>query len=715
MAVLAAFALLQVRPALAARVGAVEVDLVADRDAAVPGGPLTLGLRIRHDPHWHTYWRHAGDSGLPTQLELTLPPGWTAGPLQWPQPIRLNVGPLANYGYEGDLLLPVRVTVPATAPRADARVEAFAQWLVCREVCVPGEARLTLTLPVRERADASPHASAFSRANASLPRGTLRLTAAFSAERVALQVMRPTLGSAEFFPYREGLIRAAAPQRLYRLEGGGWRLDLEPAEASAGASAWASAPVGLLVLDGESFEVAALSQGPVAGGGTLVASATGVDVVQPASAGTSLLSGVGLAGSSGSGAAEGGALGLVLALAGGLIGGLLLNLMPCVFPVIGLKVLGFAGHAANAVTARRRGALAFSVGVLLSFWLLAAVLIGLRAAGQAVGWGFQLQSPGFVTVMILLFVAMGLNFAGVFEIGLSLTRAGGLESGRAGSTAGAFGSGVLAVLVATPCTAPFMGSALGYTLGRSAVELFTVFSAIGLGMALPYLLIGWWPRALGWLPKPGRWMESFRQFLAFPMFATAAWLLWVLAQQAGVDAVLAVAIGAVLLALAAWLYGRFVQSVHPKRRALAAVFAFACLAGSVWTAWPSGEAPSPVVPASGANAPGRWEPWSEARVAQAIAEGRTVFVDFTAAWCVTCQVNKRLVLQRDPVAAEFSRRAVVLLRADWTNRDPEITRALASHGRNGVPLYLVHRPGASAPTLLPELLTPGLVLDALRN
>ena len=411
--------------------------------------------------------------------------------------------------------------------------------------------------------------------------------------------------------------------------------------------------------------------------------------------------------------------------------------MPCVFPVVGLKVMGFVGHGP---TQARRAAIAFAVGVLASFLGLAGLLLALRAAGEAVGWGFQLQSPMFVALLGLLFVAIALNFAGLFEVGMSLTRLGGVEAAiTAGSPArpggglpGAFGSGVLAVLVATPCTAPFMGSALGFTLGEPAPVVLAVFAAIAAGMALPYLVLGFAPALIARLPRPGRWMESLRQFMAFPMLASAAWLAWVLGQQAGIDAVFGLAIGAVLLALAGWIFGRFVQPAAGGGRPLATALALCLALLGVWVALqplPASPSAAGAVPAAGGAAapvtadaasatPGaapatEWQPWSEARVAQAIAQGQPVFIDFTAAWCVSCQANKRLALERDAVREAFARAGVLRLRADWTRQDPAITAALARHGRNGVPLYLLHRPGQAQPLVLPEILTPGLLLEAL--
>ena len=743
------------------RVDAVEAELVAASDAAVPGGTLMLGLRLRHDPHWHTYWRNPGDSGLPTQLELSLPAGWTAGEIAWPAPKRLYIGPLANYGYEDEVLLPVPVRVPAGAALGEVRITARAQWLMCREVCIPGEAELALPLRVAATAGPSAHAPDFEAAERALPREALPVKVGLGDGRAWLSFARdePRFArdeprSAEFFPYAPALVSAPAPQRLFRLDApGDWRLELALAEGADRAAlekgGFLAGPVGVMTIDGRHYEVV-VGPGAAATGGTLVATAEGRDEsrAQGSSGGSRLLeglggarqgpgagpgaaSGPGAAPLSGAGAAPGGS-GLTLALAAlfGVLGGLILNLMPCVFPVIGLKVLGFAGHGGSGSDesrrAARRGALAFAAGVLASFWVLAVLLLALRGAGQAVGWGFQLQSPAFVAAMALLFVLIGLNFAGVFEFGMGLTRLGGAEAAVAGrgGLSGSFGSGVLAVLVATPCTAPFMGSALGYTLGRPAAEVLLVFAALAVGMSLPYLILGFFPRALAWLPRPGRWMESFRQLLAFPMFATVAWLAWVLGLQAGVDAVLALALGAVLVALAAWLYGRFVQSPAGSHRALAGVIALGALAVGLWLAMPAadaGPAPGPggqpaasgASGASGGASQPAWPAWSEAAVTQARAEGRPVFVDFTAAWCVSCQVNKKLVLERDPVAREFVRRGVLTLRADWTQRDPAITAALAAHGRNGVPLYLLYLPGEAQPRVLPEILAPGLVLDAL--
>ncbi|MCD6671970.1 MAG: thioredoxin family protein [Burkholderiaceae bacterium] len=738
------------------RVDSVEVELVADRAAVVPGEAMRLGLRIRHDPHWHTYWRNPGDSGLPTQVELRLPTGFEAGPIRWPAPQRLFIPPLANYGYEGEIVLPMALRPPAAIDGDRVTIAAHASWLMCRDVCIPGDADVSLTLPVQRTGVAAPSrfVALFDDAERRMPQGAV--AAQVHADGDAISIALPRRASnVEFFPYREGFVENAAEQVLYAVTqpAEGVRLAVRLSEDGVrrlrnSGESLLDAASGIVVVDGTAYEIDAKPSAAALPVGTEIARVAGADTQPPAGASSrgSWLPGFGTSsgdrgaglssiappriaadGSAAAGASPGStARTLWIAALFGAVGGLILNLMPCVFPVIGLKVLGFARTGGEADASSRLGALAFAAGVVVSFWALAAMLLALRAGGEAAGWGFQLQSPAFVAAMAMLFVAIGLNFSGVYEIGVSMTRLGALDTGaRPHPLLGSFGSGVLAVLVATPCTAPFMGSAMGFTLASSAGEAMIVFTAIALGMAAPYVLLGFFPQALRVLPRPGRWMETFRQALAFPMYATAAWLAWVLGQQAGIDAVFALAIGAVLVALAAWLYGRFVQQGVPRAasrvvRPLAGAFAAAALALGLWTAWP-GEGASPPGATAERRTPGTggealassWQPWSEERVREAREAKRPVFVDFTAAWCVSCQANKRLVLERDSIIAEMAERGVVRLKADWTNRDPRITEALARFGRNGVPLYLVYRPDEPGPRVLPELLTMGIVREAL--
>jgi thiol:disulfide interchange protein/DsbC/DsbD-like thiol-disulfide interchange protein len=719
------------------RADAVEIELIAERSAVRPGERVLLGLRIRHEPHWHTYWRNPGDSGLATQIEPSGPAGTRFDAVQWPAPVRLWVGPLANYGYEDEIVLPFAAEVPRGMAGPRMRFEAAAQWLVCKDVCIPGEARLAIELPVVADTAAQParslHAPLFDAMANRTPDAAKPVSggAHRDGQRLAIAFPSPPGGAAivraEFFPYAEGVVSVPAPQALSKTAAG-WRLDLELAD---GATLPASID-GLLWVDGRAIEL----QAPIAAGPAPTGTPVSV-AAQPAGlskAGGSLLGGLqgGSTGSTvplealgpaagtdplGAGAAD---ASLALALLFGVLGGAILNLMPCVFPVVGLKVIGFAqasGDARGARRAMRRGAFAFAAGVLVSFWLLAALMLGLRAAGESVGWGFQLQSPAFVAAMALLFVAVGLNFSGVFEFGMALTRLGGVGGS---STAGSFGAGVLAVLVATPCTAPFMGSALGFTLAQPAAYTMAVFTAIGLGMAAPYVVLGLVPGWVRRLPRPGRWMQTLREVLAFPMYATAAWLAWVLVQQAGADAMLRLLFASVAVAAGAWAWGRWMNGT-PRRPALAwALVGLASIATVALTEPLLDDAPRPAAasaaPRTTGGTPGslEWAVWSDEAVSAALAEGRTVFVDFTAAWCVSCQANKKLVLEREAVTSAMRDQRVVALRADWTQRDPAITAALARHGRNGVPLYLVLRPGDARPRVLPELLTSAVVLDAIR-
>lgn len=741
--------LLAIRAASAApvRVDAVEAELVADRDAVVPGESMRLGLRLAHDPHWHTYWRNPGDSGLPTQFDPSLPEGFGAGPIEWPAPARMLIPPLANYGYEGEIVLPRRLEVPARIEGDSVRFHVLASWLVCRDVCIPGEAELELSLPVARDGPAGPgpHLALFERAAANSP-GPAVPTGYHIEDENLLSILVPEAAGGpdavvEFFPHVEGAVLAAAPQRLYRQEDGSRRLEVRLSDDWRSLPAGErTAPVeGVLVVGDRTRPVAIEAGQPTQlGGGELIAVVEGAPVqFEGAGSGSGFAArlrdaaglgdraGGGFTGRPASGAslpAAGDApamLGMALGLA--FVGGLILNLMPCVFPVIGLKILGFAGQGAggdrldDAARRRvRRGAGWFALGVVASFWVLAAVLLGLRAGGAAVGWGFQLQSPAFVAAMGLLFVAIGLNLSGLYEFGASLTRIGALDRLDDRHPAwSSFASGGLAVLVATPCTAPFMGPALGYTLTQPAPQALAVFTALGLGMAAPYVLLGCFPGWLRLLPRPGRWMESLRQFLAFPMYAAAAWLGWVLGRQSGVDAVLGFAIAAILLAAGLWAWGRFGQrAVRAGSRGLAAVAAIACIAGALAIAW-QGASRTESPAAAAATGDVDWQPWSSAGLEASLASGEPVFVDFTAAWCVSCQANKLMVLDTGTVRQAFDARGVRLMRADWTRRDPAITAELARHGRNGVPLYLLYDGKGGAPQVLPELLSTGVVLDAL--
>lgn len=728
-AVLAALALawLALAPAWAQPVQTehVTAELVAEHDAVRPGEPLHIGLRLQHLPHWHTYWRNPGDAGLPTTLSWTLPAGSQAGEIEWPAPKRLPIGPLVNYGYEGDLLLPVRYTPPTDAvPGSTLTLQARATWLVCREVCIPESATLTLRLPVAQAAPPGPsaHSALFEHVRNELAMPLAGWTVdAQQAGRELLVTLSKSLDAAaprpalQLFPDAQQLTEPARHE-VFRTDAGyAIKLRLQgdaaaPASLSGIVVAQGPAPLGAPTVWGGTQRSAAFDT-PVRTVAALQwpAGAQAMSDSAGASVATEAL---------GRGADVGWASALLLAF----LGGMVLNLMPCVFPVLSIKLLSLTQHgsaASHPARALRTHALAYSVGVVLSFLALAALLLALRAAGSAIGWGFQLQEPGVVFMLALLFFALGLNLMGVFEFG------GWLPSGLAAwrdrrPAIDAFASGVLAVVAASPCTAPFMGAALGYAITQAPAVGLSVFGALGLGMALPYALLALMPGWRARLPRPGAWMLRLKQALAFPMFLTVVWLLWVLGQQTGIDGAAKALIALVALTFVVWLVrgsegGAGAVGAPTRapwgRRALGVLV----LAGvGVWS-WP-GAALSASDSASRAAAPGSveaaWAPYDEAVISERLAAGRPVFVDFTAAWCVSCQVNKRLVLHTAPTMQAFAQAQVVLMRADWTQRDPRITDALARLGRNGVPVYALLRPGRE-PLLLPEILTQALVRDAL--
>lgn len=696
------------------RAGELQAGLVAQATAARPGESITVGLRLIHDPHWHTYWRNPGDSGLPTQVQWELPAGWKAGPIQWPTPKRMAIGPLANYGYEGDIILPMQLQVPRNAmPGSDVMLKAKVSWLVCKDVCIPGDAYLAIRIPVVASSapiQPGPQAAQFEQAARSIPvaDASRTVSAHLEDQQLVLTWVQPQgqTPSGYFFPYLEGLIASPAAQRLSRTENG-FRLDIPLGEASTAAVAETKKTgrvEGIWVepaMPGVEWRASLSAQGPLQPIALITAGQTAAQE------------------NSGNRVATADFSALWLAMAGAFVGGMILNLMPCVFPVIGLKVLSFAQSAHSRASAMRQAGV-FSAGVVLSFLALASLLIGLRAAGEAVGWGFQLQNPWVVLSLALLFVAIAVNLFGVFEFGLLGVRVANLQfvdkAASGSGAAGSFFSGVLAVVVASPCTAPFMGSAIGFAATAGTVQTLAVFFALGLGMALPYLLLAAWPGLLSALPRPGPWMVRFKQAMAFPMLAAAAWLLWVLANLQTADVVLSALIAAIALSLALWIYGSLIQT--GQARLMSWLSLLAALALIVWA---SVQATRPVVSdtmsAVSGTAPDTaivWQPWSPGLPERLQSQGKTVFVDFTATWCISCQANKVRVLQTSTVANAFEQAGVEAVRADWTRRDADIANELARHGRNGVPLYLVYSKNGGAPKILSEWLTEKEVLEAIR-
>jgi len=686
-------------PAAPVRYGAVEAELVAEPTGIAPGKPFTVALRLRHDPHWHSYWIAPG-TGLPTTLTWTLPEGFKASEIQWPTPqvVQDSAGKITGNGYVGEVGLLVEITPPAAlAPGSVVKLAATAEWLMCQDVCMPGEAKLDLTLPVvptgTGRVDAS-HTRFFAQARARMPEPATawNLSAGRTPTAVTLR-LSPKVGTAHrpdalhFFAADALIDYATKP--VARPENGGWVIELP---LTADADRHTTRLTGVL----------ASGNGWQAG-----SSYAGLTVDVPFTDGAA----VAAAAASPSAASGAGNLPGTLMLA--FVGGLILNLMPCVFPVLGIKILGFVNQAGNDRRKITLHGLVFALGVLLSFWTLAGILLALRAGGSQLGWGFQLQSPGFVFGMAAFMLVFALNMSGLFEVGLAATGVGGSLQMKEGF-AGSFFTGALATLVATPCSAPFLAPALGAALSLSAGQSLLIFTAIALGLALPYLLLSVFPQAVKRLPRPGAWMETFKQFMAFPLYATVGWLLWVLAGQTRDDdnALLLIAFGFVLVAMAAWTYGRFGQAHgKPTRQRWGRIMAALLLAGGLFTGWPKGAQATP--------GDGRyqvaWEKWSPEAIAAAQVAGKIVYVDFTARWCATCQTNKAAVFHDDKVLAELGRKGVVLLRGDWTNRDPKITAELARWNRSAVPLNLVYAPGRTEPLILSELLTPAKVLDALQQ
>jgi len=695
------------------RVGQLQAGVVTERSAVAAGQPIWVGLRLVHDPHWHTYWRNPGDSGLPTRIEWRLPQGWQVGEIQWPTPKRLPVGPLANFGYEGELLLAVELRPPAVLSGTEVTLQAHGHWLVCKDVCIPGDAQLALRLPIAPDAKTirnGTDSQLFAAARQSWPKKDAARVVTAHVNEKTLSLFWPAGGTQEssgfFYPYLEGLILPAAAQSLSKTAQG-WRLDVPLGESASSALAEIKKKKtveGIWVVGDQSgLEwVAPLSAQPppaiesvVNAGQTAAQAAPSV----PSTPSRELLwSAIGAA----------------------ILGGLMLNLMPCVFPVIGLKVLSFAESAhSTSVTVWR--SLSFSLGVLLSFLALGGLLVALRSAGDVMGWGFQLQSPPVVLTLALLFVLIAINLFGVFEMGLLAVRAanaGFAERAASRSGAGgAFFSGVLAVVVASPCTAPFMGSAIGFTANAGIAETLTVFAALGVGMSLPYLILALSPGLLRALPRPGPWMVGFKQFMAFPMLAAAAWLFWVLATLQGADSVLPALLTAVALAGGLWIYGRFIQRGGIGAISILGLAVMLAVLGAAFVSVLRIQPPTSDQKSAQSAAPNQatvWQPWSAGLPERLAAEGSIVFVDFTASWCITCQANKVRVLQSELVTKAFTEKRVSTLRADWTRQDPVIAAELKRHGRNGVPLYLVYRPGDTKPRVLSEWLTEQEVLTALR-
>jgi len=647
-------------------------SLIAESDAPAAGRTVTLALAMKPAKTWHGYWANPGDAGIGPELKWTLPPGVTAAAPQFPVPHRLLIAGLMNYVYEGDYAHLIAVDIPAgLAPGTKLPIRLAADWLACTdEICVPESGSFAIELTVGDGTIAGARKAQFDRWRAALPR-PLGADARFQVKDGVFRIGVPlpasaTVGDAYFFPLTDGAIDYAAPQTVRRAG------DLLTIETKARGSAASLQQIeGVIALNRDT----GLSLKAVPG-----AVEAGVALLAPG--GTTDTAG-GLAGT------------IAVSFGLALLGGLLLNIMPCVFPILSLKALSLAKAGEDAPGARRE-ALAYTAGVVLVCVALGGALLGLRAAGAAAGWAFQLQDPRVILILLLLVSAIAFNLAGLFEIG-SMGLGGALASG--GGAGGAFWTGALAAFIATPCTGPFMGAALGAALVLPAAAALTIFAGLGLGLALPFLLLGFVPALRRRLPKPGAWMGTFRRVLSIPMFLTALGLAWILGRQSGVDGLTMGLAAALALGVALWWIGR--RQSAGRRGWVALVPAFAIVAALIVVL------PRQAAQASSAQGGGvlAAEPFNETRLAALQGEGRPVFVYFTADWCLTCKVNEKAAIERAEVADAFKAKQVAVLVGDWTDGDPAIGRFIESHGRSGVPLYLFYKPGA-APQILPQLLTP---------
>ena len=693
----------------------VTASLISEANAIEPGGSVWLGIHLVQEPGWHTYWKNSGDAGYQTTVEWDLPEGFSITDIVWPAPHRyVEPGDLVTFGYSGSHILLVELTAPSDA-RGAVTVRGTADWLMCKTLCIPGSAELELTLAIGTPTGqlSEEYASLFAAARARLPQPSLdgvsvdwalelspvpmgqRMHAALAVEGI------PADAEWEWFPYgdTEMILDAATSRR-----DGDRLLIAQPLTLLSGLEAGTTLAWGGVLEVSEDgsdprflevsvpLEIAAAGANTAADASGLVAAALGAEPVAAA--------------------ASGGNLFYYLLLA--LIGGVILNVMPCVLPVLSLKVMSFVHHAGEDRGVQFRLGLMFTAGVLASFLALALVVIALQSAGELIGWGFQFQNPAFVVVMSAIVFAFGLSLFGVYEIILPVQFGGGGSHGRYGES---FLNGILATALATPCTAPLLGSALGFAFSQPAGVILAIFLTTGLGLSLPYLLLSLNPGWLRFIPKPGPWMDRFKQAMGFLLMATLVWLLWVLGQQVGLDALASVMAFLLVLGFALWLYGSMLTlSSSTARRTTVWILVLAIVAGGWWQF--VGDRVSAEAVAENAQVASHddWIPFSEETLAAEVGAGNTVFIDFTAAWCMTCKVNEKTVINTDEVQAVFDELGVVKLLGDWTNRDEAITRMLRRHGRSGVPFYAVFPAGQlDDPIVLPEVITRSLVIDALRE
>lgn len=704
----------------------VRAELVAHAPQGVaPGQAVWVGLKLAHQPQWHTYWKNPGDSGLPTTLQWTLPAGITAGAIAWPAPHSLPIGTMTNYGYDGTVLLPVPLTVGPTFQAGlsgDLEVKLSASWLVCRQECIPQDGNFVLRIPVQ--GSLAIHGADFDAAQRAAPIALGgKSEATLAANLLTLTVAGLPAGwhgkALHAYPEVGAVFETAGTPSATTLAG--------TLGAAGGAQAWKDGvwTGRFAVSDQRTENVAALAVVLRQGEETqrLETSVTGSwpPLAAPVALSPGFQTGADANRSTTVAAPPAGSgswAALGVAMLAALLGGLILNLMPCVLPVLAIKVMAVAQHAHQTRHVQRLQGLAYSVGVIGSFVGLGGLMLALRAGGEQLGWGFHLQSPVVVAGLAVLFTLLALNLAGLFEIGNLLPQSlATLQAKHPASDA--FLSGVLAVAIASPCSAPFMGASLGYAITLPAPQALAIFAALGLGLALPFLGAAWVPAVARWIPRPGAWMDTLRRFMAFPMLATVVWLVWVLGHLSGMNGAGALLALLVALAWVVWSFG-----LKGRSRTVFATLSIAATACLLYAAGPFvlqmedlatepvGTAGAPSSSGAQAATGANWQAWVPGRVEAELAAGRPVFVDFTAAWCITCQYNKKTTLANAEVLADFAAKRVHLLRADWTRRDPAITQALEQLGRTGVPVYVLYQAG-KPPVVFSEILERDILRAAI--
>jgi len=711
--------------------------LIPEKNSVQPGDSLWLAIKVNIHDHWHSYWKNPGDVGIPLKIDWTLPEGFTVDELEWPYPKRFEQDGLIGYGYEGNVTLLARMEAPATPKTGDtAKITANLRSLVCSDSsCVPGEDSAHIDIMVStESPKLNPEAiELFAKTRAQLPKKLWNFQAKRSGHFIELHMQTPTLTGepfhhAHFFPESRKMIDGSGDTLLKKSadKPGHYVLMIKDLEVDKSAvlkgvlvlhsenqpdGIAEALEVDIPILTKESDEIASATIPK-----QLIEKSQSDEMNEKAT--DSLVDGI-------PGEQVEFEGGLALALLFAFLGGLLLNLMPCVLPVISFKILSFVKMAGQSRAETFKHGLAFSAGVIVSFWLFAGALLFLQAYGRSVGWGFQLQEPLFVAFLAALLLVFGLSMFGVFEMGTSMTSYAGQVQHNTqkqfSALLGSFFSGVLATAVATPCTGPFLGSAVGFAVTLPPISALTVFTVLGLGMATPYLIFAAFPSLLRFLPKPGDWMITFKEIMGFVMLTTVLWLVWVFGAQTNSFATFLLLAGFLVLSVAAWIYGRWCTPVQAKTvRMVGSVFAIACAIVSAYIIF---AASSPAVASIEGNSSqyskdhthGTWEEFSVERLTELQNQGTPVLIDFTAKWCLICQAN-HLVLSTSEVEQAIQDKGVVKMKADWTRNDPVITKMLRKFGRNGVPLYLLYgKDSSKQPRILPQMLTPDLVVDAVNQ